>query len=90
MTATGQAELAMALAHAGYVARGVRGLPAGDAVETLFEGARVAPSELLARRAPSLSLDPVFALMGDRADRLSDLGDHWGQLRPQLLASTAS
>ena len=60
MTATGQAELAMALAHAGYVARGVRGLPAGDAVETLFEGAR----------GPAISgqLDHAEGLGGLRAD----------------------
>jgi len=32
----------------------------------------------------------MFALMGDRAERLSDLWDHWGQLRPRLLASSAT
>ncbi len=32
----------MALAHAGYDARGVRGLPAGEEYGALFEGSRVA------------------------------------------------
>jgi len=76
----------MALAHAGYDARGVRGLPAGEEYGALFEGSRVAAGELLATRAPSLSPEQMFALLGDRPERLGELWDHWGSLRPQLLA----
>jgi hypothetical protein len=79
----------MALAHAGYDVRGVRGVPSGEAIETLFDGGRVASAELLATHAPSLELEGVFALLGDRAERLGDLWDHWGHLRPQLLSDYA-
>lgn len=82
----GPAQLAMALAHVGYEARGVRGVPTVDGMGTLFEGVRVGAGELLATRAPSLTMEQMFTLLGDRADRLGELWDHWGSVRPQLLA----
>lgn len=82
----GPADFAMALAHAGYDVRGVRGVPSGEAIDSLFAGVRVASAELLAARSSSLELEELFPLLGARAERLGELWDHWGHLRPRLLA----
>ena len=87
--APGWTEFSLAMAHAGYDLRGLRGMPQAARFATLFEGARAAVDELLNERAPQLTLEQITALLGPTADGLGDLWDNWGRLRPQLLAESA-
>jgi hypothetical protein len=82
-------ELALALAHVGFDVRTVRALPSGEAIARLYEGVGVAGEEFLVSAAPTLSLDEVVTLAGRGAERLSELWDEWGRLRPLLVARSA-
>lgn len=82
----GAAEFAVAVAYCGYDVRGLRNVPAGAELDALFAGGQVASIEYLAHRAPSLTLDEMTALVGARAEDFGELWDHWGRLRPMLLA----
>ncbi len=87
--APGWNEFSLAMAHAGYDLRGVRGVPQAAGFAKLFEGAHAAVDELLNERAPQLTLEQITAVLGPAADGLGDLWDNWGRLRPQLLAESA-
>ena len=41
--------------------------------------------EFLASRAPDLAVGKLIDLLGPRAERLGELWDMWGRLRPLLL-----
>ncbi len=83
----GHNEFSLALAHVGYDVRGIR-LPPGSGLADLFKGAHVSVDEQLALRAPNLALEQMLELLGLRADRLGELWDDWGRLRPLLLAES--
>lgn len=78
-------DLAMALSYSGLDPRSLR-RPAGQtAVDTLWQGTRIRAEEYLLDRAPDLSLDQMVELLGPRSDRLAELWDIWGRLRPLLM-----
>lgn len=78
-------DLAVALSYCGYDPRSMR-RPAGQAaVDALWEGTQVRGEEYLLALAPNLALDEVVALLGASANRLGELWDIWGRLRPLLL-----
>ena len=78
-------DLAMALSYCGLDPRSLR-RPAGQtAVDTLWQGTKIRAEEYLLDRAPDLSLDQMVDLLGPRSDRLAELWDIWGRLRPLLM-----
>jgi hypothetical protein len=78
-------DLALALSYCGYDPRSMR-RPAGQAaVDALWEGASVRGEEYLQALAPNLALDEVVGLLGSSANRLGEIWDIWGRLRPLLL-----
>jgi hypothetical protein len=78
-------DLALALSYCGYDPRSMR-RPAGQAaVDGLWEGTQVRGEEYLLALAPNLALDEVVGLLGGAANRLGELWDIWGRLRPLLL-----
>jgi hypothetical protein len=83
--APGTRELAMALADIGLDPRVLR-RPAGQAaIDGLWQGTRVLVEEWLATAAPDLSLGRLIDVLGPRAERLGELWDMWGRLRPRLV-----
>jgi hypothetical protein len=78
-------DLALALAHCGYDPRLLR-RPAGQAaIDELWQGTSVLVEDYLASRVPDLALGRLLDVLGARAQRLGELWDMWGRLRPLLL-----
>lgn len=78
-------DLALALSYAGLDPRSLR-RPAGQsAVDEIWHGTVLEPTEWLLQRAPDLALRSVVDALDQRAARLSDLWAIWAQVR-QLLA----
>jgi hypothetical protein len=82
-------ELAIALSLAGRDPRTIKHRPSRAEIEELWEGTRIAAAEHIRERAPDLGLEPVMALLGTRAEGLSELWDNWGRLRRLLLDRAA-
>jgi hypothetical protein len=80
-------EMALAISLAGHDPRSVRRHPTPAELEMLWQGTTVAAAEFLFANAPDQRLDTLTALLGKRADALSELWDNWGRLRPLLLGS---
>ncbi|HEX9369685.1 MAG TPA: hypothetical protein VF897_01715, partial [Roseiflexaceae bacterium] len=86
--APGLRELALVLADVGYDPRSLR-RPAGqEAIDGLWQGARVLVEEWLLTAAPDLALGRLIDILGPRAAPLGELWDMWGRLRPLLLPTT--
>jgi len=77
-------ELSFALSHVGLDPRALRRPDGQEAVDNLWQGTTVVVEEYLASKAPRLELADVTAALGPRAERLSELWDMWGRLRPLL------
>jgi len=78
-------DLAVALSYCGYDARSMR-RPAGQAaIDALWHGTTVRSEEYLLSFAPELTLSQMVTTLGERANRLSELWDIWGRLRPLLM-----
>ncbi|HEV3484272.1 MAG TPA: hypothetical protein VG106_02620, partial [Vicinamibacterales bacterium] len=78
-------DLAVALSYCGHDPRSMR-RPAGQAaVDALWEGTQLRSEEYLLALAPTLALDEVVGLLGPSANRLAELWDVWGRVRPLLL-----
>ncbi len=78
-------DLANALSYCGFDPRSVR-RPAGQAaIDGLWQGARVRSEDFLLAKAPELTLSQIVTLLGPRSDRLAELWDIWGRLRPLLM-----
>ena len=78
-------DLALALSYCGHDPRSLR-RPAGQAaIDALWEGTQVRGEEYLLALAPTVALDEVVTLLGSSANRLGELWDIWGRLRPLLL-----
>jgi hypothetical protein len=78
-------DLAVALSYCGYDPRSMR-RPAGQAaVDALWDGTHVRGEDYLLAVAPNLALEEVATLLGGAANRLGELWDVWGRIRPLLL-----
>ena len=53
----------------------------------LFAEVTVAADEFLATRAPDLDLGEMVAVLGRRSERLSEVWNRWGRIRPLLLVA---
>ena len=78
-------DLATALAYSGLPSNTLRRLPTTEELATLPSSISVAPLEHLAQAAPDLDLDGVHRLVGAKATELTDLWDHWADVRALLL-----
>ena len=78
-------DLAIALAYAGLPSNSLRRLPTTEELAVLPASISVAPLEYLAEVAPDLGLDDIHRLVGNHAPELTDLWDHWADVRALLL-----
>ena len=78
-------DLALALSYCGYDPRSMRRPGGQAAVDALWEGTHVRGEEYLLALAPTLELNEVVTLLGGSANRLGEIWDIWGRLRPLLL-----
>ena len=80
-----QRDLSLALGYAGLDPMRVRHWPDEAASRVLFSEVRVAADEYLAVQAGDLTLGEMVTMLGRRADRLAELWNQWGTIRPLLL-----
>lgn len=79
-------DLALALAYAGMDAHALRHLSTNEELLQLPASITVAPFQHLAEMAPDLTLEDVHHVCERHAQELSDLWDHWADVRAVLLA----
>lgn len=82
-----QRDLSLAVGYAGLDPMRIRIWPTEHEMHGLFADARVAADEYLVDAAAGLTLGEMVALLGTRADALTDLWNEWGRVRPRLLAA---
>jgi hypothetical protein len=82
-----QRDLSLAVGYAGLDPMRIRIWPTEHEMPGLFAGARVAADSYLIEAAGGLTLGELVALLGSRADGLTDLWNEWGRVRPRLLAT---
>jgi hypothetical protein len=80
-----QRELSLALGYAGLDPMRVRHWPSEEQTRELFRSVDVAADEYLAGVAGDLTLAEMVEMLGRRADRLVELWNQWGRIRPLLL-----
>jgi hypothetical protein len=80
-----QRELSLALSYAGLDPMRIRHWPNEDQIRDLFGSVEVAADEYLAGVAGDLTLAEMVEMLGRRADRLVELWNQWGRIRPLLL-----
>jgi hypothetical protein len=80
-----QRELSLALSYAGLDPMRIRHWPNEEQIRELFRSVDVAADEYLAGVAGDLTLAEMVEMLGRRADRLVELWNHWGRIRPLLL-----
>ena len=80
-----QRDLSLAMGYAGLDPMRLRQWPTEEQTVALFEEVRVAADEHLASVAGDLSLGELVAMLGRRADALTDVWNDWGRIRPLLL-----
>ncbi|HTS15478.1 MAG TPA: hypothetical protein VMH24_07405, partial [Candidatus Sulfotelmatobacter sp.] len=80
-------DLSLAVGYAGLDPRRIRHWPTEAESRDLYKGVTVAADEYLASMAPELSLSELVALLGRRSEALADLWNHWGHVRPLLMAT---
>jgi hypothetical protein len=83
----GQRDLSLAVGYAGFDPMRIRRWPSDTELHDLYGGASVAAAEYLVDAAAGLTLGELIALLGRRADGLTDLWNDWGRVRPRLLAT---
>ncbi|HXG40057.1 MAG TPA: hypothetical protein VNJ28_03865, partial [Candidatus Limnocylindrales bacterium] len=83
----GQRDLSLAMGYAGLDPIRIRIWPTEAEIAALFRDVRVAADEFLVEALGSLALGELVALLGRRADRLTDLWNAWGRVRPVLLST---
>ncbi|MEK6719793.1 MAG: hypothetical protein AABZ33_03875 [Chloroflexota bacterium] len=81
-----QRDLSLAVGYAGQDPMRIRSWPSEQETTELLRDVRVAGDEYLDRAGGDLSLGEVVALLGPRADALTDLWNAWGTVRPLLVA----
>jgi len=82
-----QRDLSLAIGYGGLDPMRIRHWPTEPELQQLLAGARVASDEYLVGSAGGLTLGELIALLGRRADGLTDLWNQWGRVRPLLLAT---
>jgi len=80
-----QRDLSLALGYAGLDPMRMRQWPDETEMAVLFGSVRVAAPEYLAAAAGDLTLGELVTMLGPRADRLTDVWNAWGRIRPLLL-----
>ncbi|HYH94238.1 MAG TPA: hypothetical protein VD763_13850 [Candidatus Saccharimonadales bacterium] len=81
-----QRDLSLALGYAGLDPMRIRQWPNETEMANLFAEVAVAGDEHLAGAAGDLTLGELVTMLGRRADGLADVWNHWGTIRPLLLA----
>jgi hypothetical protein len=82
-----QRDLSLAVGYAGLDPMRIRRWPSEAEMPDLMRDVTVAADEYLIEAAGGLSLGELVALLGRRADGLTDLWNDWGRVRPRLLAT---
>jgi len=80
-----QRDLSLALGYAGIDPMRMRHWPSEAEMETLFSEVEVAAAEHLAESAGDLTLGELVAMLGRRADGLTEVWNAWGRIRPLML-----
>jgi hypothetical protein len=80
-----QRDLSLAVGYAAFDPMRIRRWPGEAESATLYQGVEVSAGEFLSGAAGGLTLGEMLALLGDRAERLTDLWNAWGRIRPLLL-----
>lgn len=83
-----QRDLSLALGYAGLDPMRMRQWPNDAEMADLFADVTVAADEHLAGAAGDLTLGELVSMLGRRADGLAELWNHWGRIRPLLLAES--
>jgi len=82
-----QRDLSLAVGFAGLDPMRIRHWPNETEMPELLRDVEVAGDEYLATNAGGLTLGEMVAVLGRRADGLTDLWNAWGRIRPFLLAT---
>jgi hypothetical protein len=82
-----QRDLSLAVGYAGFDPMRIRRWPTEAELPQLYAGTTVAADQYLIAAAGGLTLGELVALLGRRADGLTDLWNDWGRVRPRLLAT---
>ncbi|MFL5685121.1 MAG: hypothetical protein ACJ77D_03600 [Chloroflexota bacterium] len=80
-----QRDLSLAMGYAGLDPMRVRQWPSETETAELFRDVQVAAAEHLASAAGDMSLGSLVAMLGRRADGLTEIWNAWGRVRPVLL-----
>ena len=81
----GQHELSLAAGQAGLLTVRVRNWPRSPEAALLYRAVRVDAIELLADKAPSITMGELVLMLGRRAEVAADLWNEWSRARPLLL-----
>jgi hypothetical protein len=80
-----QRDLSLALGYAGLDPMRMRNWPTEAETVSLFSEVQVAAAEHLAAAAGDMTLGELVAMLGRRADSLTEIWNAWGRVRPVLL-----
>jgi hypothetical protein len=80
-----QRDLSLALGYAGLDPMRMRQWPNETETASLFDEVQVAGAEHLAAAAGDMTLGALVAMLGRRADTLTEIWNAWGRVRPVLL-----
>ena len=80
-----QRDLSLAMGYAGLDPMRVRQWPNDAETAELFSDVQVAAAEHLAAAAGDMTLGSLVAMLGRRADGLTEIWNAWGRVRPVLL-----
>lgn len=78
-------DLSLAVGYAALDPLRIRHWPTATEMPDLFREVTVAADEFLVTRAPDLELSEMVGALGRRSERLAELWNRWGRLRPLLL-----
>jgi hypothetical protein len=82
-----QRDVSLAVGFAGLDPMRIRHWPSEAEMAELLRDVKVAGDEYLAATAGGLTLGEMVAMLGRRADGLTDLWNAWGRIRPLLIAA---
>jgi len=80
-----QRDLSLAMGYAGLDPMRMRQWPNETEMASLFSEVQVAGAEHLASAAPDMTLGALVAMLGRRADTLTEIWNAWGHVRPVLM-----
>jgi hypothetical protein len=80
-----QRDLSLALGYAGLDPMRMRQWPNESEMVELFRDVQVAAAEHLAGAAGGMTLGELVAMLGRRADSLTEIWNAWGRVRPVLM-----